>query len=129
MYQAQAILIPLAGMLVGTFFPVVIVWLILRYRTQRNQLIYDTAVKLADKGQPVPPELFSNLNTRGSDLRRGLVLAMFGVALSIALYEVGAPWTFGLIPLFIGIGFLLVHKLEKNDTGATSTGAGSNLSS
>jgi len=124
MYQAQAILIPLAGMLVGTLFPVVIVWLILRYRTQRNQLIYDTAVKLADKGQPVPPELFAHLNTPGSDLRRGVVLAMFGIALSITLYEVGAPWTFGLIPLFMGIGFLLVRKIENKQAGATSSGNG-----
>ena len=119
MTQAYALLIPFTGILVGTLFPVIIVWLILRYRTQRNQLLYDTAVKLADKGQPVPPELFSNLNAPGSDLRRGVVLAMFGLALAITLYEVGAPWTFGLIPLFIGFGFLLVHKLENSKSGAT----------
>lgn len=124
MYEAQTILIPLAGMLVGTLFPVAIVWLILRYRTRRNQLIYDTALKLAEKGQPVPPELFANLNAPGSDLRRGVVLAMFGLALSITLYEVGAPWTFGLIPLFMGIGFLLVRKIESKETGAPSSGAG-----
>jgi hypothetical protein len=111
------ILIPLTGMLVGTIFPVVVVWLVLRFRAQRNQLVYDTAVKLADKGQPVPPELFANLNPTGSDLRRGLVLAMFGLALSICLYDVGAPWTFGLIPLLMGVGFLIVWQLEKRGTG------------
>lgn len=62
------LLIPLSGILFGTLMPVTIVWLVLRYRTSRNQLVYDTAVKLAEKGQPVPAELFTNLNPTGSDL-------------------------------------------------------------
>ncbi len=115
MQQTVALLIPLAGIFFGTLFPVVIVWLILRSRAERNRLVYDTAVKLADKGQPVPPELFANLNQTGSDLRRGVVLIMFGAALSITLAEVGAPWTFGLIPLFMGIGYLIVWQFEKRE--------------
>jgi hypothetical protein len=86
---------------------------VLRFRTQRNQLVYDTAVKLADKGQPVPAELFANLNPPGSDLRRGAICIAIGAGLSACLYEVGAPWTFGLIPLFMGVGFLIVWQLEK----------------
>jgi hypothetical protein len=112
MYQTVAVLIPLAGILFGSLFPIAIVWLVLRFRAQRNQLVYDTAVKLADKGQSVPPQLFENLNPPGSDLRRGVVLVMFGLALCIGLYEVGAPWTFGLIPLFMGVGFLIVWQIE-----------------
>ena len=122
MSELEGIIIPLAGMFVGTFIPVMIVWLILRYRGQRNQLIYDSAVKLAEKGQPVPPELFANLNQPGSDLRRGVELAMLGIAISFGLCEVGAPWTFGLIPLFMGIGFLIVWKIERHEAGNISTG-------
>ena len=114
MHESVALLIPIAGIFFGTLFPVVIVWLILRSRAERNRLVYETAVKLADKGQPVPPELFANLNQPTSDLRRGVVLVMFGAALSICLYEVGAPWTFGLIPLFMGAGYLIVWQYEQH---------------
>lgn len=115
------LLIPLSGILFGTLMPVTIVWLVLRYRTSRNQLVYDTAVKLAEKGQPVPAELFTNLNPTGSDLRRGFVLIMLGVALCICLYELGVPWTFGLIPLLMGVGFLIVWRLESRDVSTTKT--------
>ena len=115
------LLIPLSGILFGTLMPVTIVWLVLRYRTSRNQLVYDTAVKLAEKGQPVPAELFTNLNPTGSDLRRGFVLIMLGVAMCICLYELGVPWTFGLIPLLMGVGFLIVWRLESRDVSTTKT--------
>jgi len=113
MFDSLKLLVPISGIFFGTLMPVAIVWLFLRFRAERNQLIYDTAVKLADKGQPVPPELFANINHRLSDLRRGTVLMMFGLALSIALYEVGAPWTFGLVPTFMGIGYLIVWQIER----------------
>lgn len=113
MFDSLKLLIPLSGIFFGALMPIVIVWLFLRFRAERNQLVYDTAVKLADKGQPVPPELFANINQPISDLRRGIVLVMFGLALCIALYEFDAPWTFGLVPTFMGIGYLIVWQIER----------------
>jgi hypothetical protein len=107
-------------MLFGTVMPVVIVWLVLRYRALRNQLVYDTAVKLAEKGQPVPVELFVSANAKGSDLRRGFVLIMLGVAICICLYQLGVPWTFGLIPLLMGVGFLIAWRLEPREGAKTA---------
>ena len=118
--ESTMLLIPLFGILFGTLLPVLIVWLALRYKASRNQLVYDTAVKLAEKGQPVPAELFANLNPPGSDLRRGFVLVMLGVAICICLYELGVPWTFGLIPLLMGVGFLIVWRLESRDAAKTT---------
>jgi hypothetical protein len=118
--ESIKLLIPLSGILFGTLMPVTIVWLVLRYRTSRNQMVYETAVKLAEKGQPVPAELFANLNPTGSDLRRGFVLIMLGVAICICLYELGVPWTFGLIPLLMGVGFLIVWRLESRDAAKTT---------
>jgi hypothetical protein len=116
MFQTVAVLVPIVAIIFGALAPILIVWLILRARGERNRLVYETAVKLADKGQPVPPELFQNLNQRGSDLRRGLVLMLFGISLCIALYEVGTFWTFGLIPAFMGIGYLIVWQVERSQT-------------
>jgi hypothetical protein len=114
MFDFVKLLIPLSGILFSAVIPVVIVWLFLRARTERNRLAYETAVMLADRGQPVPPELFVNVNQRTSDLRRGIVLLMFGAALTIALYELGTFWTFGLIPIFMGIGYLIVWQIERS---------------
>lgn len=118
--EKTVLLIPLFGILFGTLMPVLIVWLALRYKTSRNQLVYETAVKLAEKGQPIPAELFTNLNPTGSDLRRGVVLIMLGVAICICLYELGVPWTFGLIPLLMGVGFLIVWRLESREAASTT---------
>ena len=114
--ENTVLLVPLFGILFGTLMPVMIIWLVLRYRTSRNQLVYDTAVKLAEKGQPVPAELFTNSNPT-LDLRRGFVLIMLGLAICICLYEIGVPWTFGLIPLLMGVGFLIVWQLETRNAG------------
>lgn len=121
MYQSVELLVPLFGIVFGTLMPILIVWLILRFRGERDRLIYDTAVKLAEKGQPVPPELFSNINQPSSDLRRGLVLALVGMAISISLYEVGVPWTFGLIPAFAGLGYLVVWWIERSQQAKSAS--------
>jgi hypothetical protein len=110
------LLIPLSAIFFGILAPVLIVWLYLRFRTERNKLIYETAVRLADKGQSVPPELFANISKPISDLRRGIVLVMFGIGLTIGLYEVGTFWTFGLIPMFMGIGYLIVWQIERSQS-------------
>ena len=107
-----ALLIPLAGIIFGIAMIIAIFWLIVQHRDKRNQLVYDTAVKLAERGLPVPPELFVAHSKPNADLRRGIVLLLLGIALCISLYEVGAPWTFGFIPAFMGIGYLIIWFIE-----------------
>jgi Domain of unknown function (DUF6249) len=51
-----------------------------------------------------------------SDLRRGVVLLMVGLGLMIFFGAVndweGGVWSLGVIPFVIGLGYLLVWKLE-----------------
>jgi hypothetical protein len=75
---------------------------------------------MLEKGQPVPAELLVPA-TRGirrrSDARRGVVWTMVGLGLMIWLAAVndweGGAWSFGLIPFLIGLGYLIVWKLEN----------------
>ena len=75
---------------------------------------------MLEKGQPVPAELLVPA-TRGlrrrSDVRRGVVWTMVGFGLMIWLAAVndweGGAWSFGLIPFLIGLGYLIVWKLEN----------------
>ena len=75
---------------------------------------------MVEKGQPVPAELLAP-EARGvrrrSDVRRGVVWTMVGLGLMIWLAAVndweGGAWSFGLIPFLIGLGYLIVWKLEN----------------
>ena len=110
------------AIVLGVLMPVSLVGIILWYKARRNQLLHETALKLAEKGQPVPPELFADQREPYSNLRRGVVLVMLGLGICLALYLVGMRfWAFGIIPMFMGVGYLIVWKLESGDRDAVSS--------
>lgn len=113
-----------AGMAIvmGVLMPVLLIGVILWYKSRRNQLLHETALKLVEKGQPVPPALFVDQREPHSNLRRGIVLVMAGLGISLSLYLFGLKsWTFGIIPLFVGVGYLIVWKLESTGQNATAS--------
>jgi Domain of unknown function (DUF6249) len=96
----------------GIGSPIIMLGLILYYKLRRNDRVHETALQLAEKGHPVPPEIFGSARKSDSDLRWGVVLTLLGIALTLAFSQVGAPWAFGLIPTFMGVGYLIVWKIE-----------------
>jgi len=99
-------LIAIVATVAGMGVPVAIVAMVLWYKSRNTRLMHETAIRLAEKGQPVPPELFLSREEPYSDLRRGVVLTAVGIALCIALNQLGVAWT-------IGLGYMLVWKLES----------------
>jgi hypothetical protein len=99
--------------------PVLIVALIMYFGFSRNRAMHRTIRMLAEKGQPIPPTLLAPPTPavrQRSDLRRGIVLVMVGFGLMVCFgawndWEGGA-WAIGVIPFVIGLGYLLVWKLE-----------------
>jgi hypothetical protein len=75
--------------------------------------MYDMALRLAEKDQPVPPAICSLGQSPYSALRRGLVLVALALALSIARSQIGAAWPLELILIFMGIGYLIAWVLDK----------------
>ena len=81
---------------------------------------YKETLALAEKGL-TKPESKSNKNL----LRWGIVIAALGFALSLGLYPIGfsagenyplhlGPWMLGgFVPLFLGIGLVLLHYLTE----------------
>lgn len=110
-------LVAISGVLFGVGGPLVLVGMILWYKAKRTRMIHETALKMAERGQPVPPELFAGADDAAMDLRRGMVLVGLGLALSAFMFEIGKPWSIGLIPLFMGLGFLVVWKMESGKAG------------
>lgn len=86
-----------------------------RHATTRHRL--ELARKMVEKGIEPPPELVGAHN--GSDLRRGLVLVFTGVGLLLAsaLGGSGELSPAGLIPGFIGIGYLVSHRFAVRGGG------------
>lgn len=92
---------------------VAVVALILNYK--RSQNLHKLVYKSIETGVPVPVELLRNsANRKASDLKRGIILICVGLGIIISLLIEGHTWSVGLIPLFVGIGFLIVSQLDKS---------------
>jgi hypothetical protein len=116
------IAIPIVAIVFLSIFgaPVLIVMVIGIIALVGTRMRQRTIRMMVEKGQPVPAELLAPA-TRGlrrrSDVRRGVVWTMVGFGMMIWLAAVndweGGAWSFGLIPFLIGLGYLIVWKLEN----------------
>ena len=114
--------IPLVGIVFLSILgaPVLIVIMIAVFALLVSRSRHRTIRLLVEKGQPVPAELLAPATRTGrqrSDVRRGVVWTMVGVGLIVWLGAVndweGGAWSFGLIPFLIGLGYLIIWKLEN----------------
>ncbi|HWY39381.1 MAG TPA: DUF6249 domain-containing protein [Chthoniobacterales bacterium] len=113
--------IPIVAITMLTIFgaPVLIVAFIMYFGFSKSRMQHRTIRMLAEKGQPIPPALLAPpapAVRQRSDLRRGIVLVMVGIGLMICFgawndWEGGA-WAIGVIPFVIGLGYLMVWKLD-----------------
>ncbi|HLW35928.1 MAG TPA: DUF6249 domain-containing protein [Chthoniobacterales bacterium] len=116
-----AFVVPIVAITMLTIFgaPVLIVAFIMYFGFSKSRMQHRTVRMLAEKGQPIPPALLAPPTPavrQRHDMRRGIVLVMVGVGMMITFgawssWEGGA-WALGVIPFVIGLGYLLVWKLE-----------------
>ena len=112
--------IPIVGIIFTTLFgaPVMVVAAIMFFSYLKSRSLHRTVRTMVEKGQEVPAALFAppQVIRARSDLRRGVVLLMVGFGLMIFFGAVndweGGSWSLGVIPFVIGLGYLLVWKLE-----------------
>ena len=112
----MGLLIGLVAVILIFGTPIIIVLASLRARTSRQKLINDVVLRLAEKGQPIPPELFlENKQERNRGQRGGIIWAAVGVGLIIfgAFNRDSDLMGIGFIPLMIGLGFFLANRLER----------------
>jgi hypothetical protein len=109
-------------------FPVVMftfigvcVWLGVSGRQKRSRMLHDTLRLMIEKGQPIPPELLQPIDRQRrprSDLRTGLVLVSIGIGVGVMLLLIHHDeWPGALIPLLMGVAFLITWKIEANKNG------------
>jgi hypothetical protein len=119
--EIPAMVVPLVGVIFLTIFgaPVLIVAVIMYFGFSKNRMMHKTVRMMVEKGQEVPAALLAPpppAVRQRSDMRRGVVLVMIGLGLVIFLGAVNdwenGSWAIGIIPFLIGLGYLLVWKLE-----------------
>ena len=80
----------------------------------RQQII----TKLIEKDRDIPNELLAKSpKTKRSDLHKGIVLIAIGLSLCIVIFILRIHsnfWTIGLIPMFLGIAYLISFKLDHS---------------
>ncbi len=114
------IAIPIIAIIFSTLFgaPVLVVAAIMFFSYLKSRSLHRTVRSMVEKGQEVPAALFAPppIVRQRSDLRRGVVLVMVGFGLMIFFGAMndwdGGAWSLGVIPFVIGLGYLLVWKLE-----------------
>lgn len=125
------IAVPIVLIVFLTIFglPVAIVGLILYFSFSRSRALHKTVRMMVEKGQPVPEALLNPppVVRQRSDLRRGVILCVIGAGLMVFFGAVndweGGVWSLGFIPFIIGLGYLLVWRLDtrKEETSPAST--------
>jgi hypothetical protein len=135
--EILALLIPSVALMipvVALMIPIVAVVGGLVRASRRDKLLHETIRLLAEKGHPIPPDLLEKCNPtldrifgfaekgltvnvqRRSPLQRGIPLVAVGCGLATMLWVMNPEswfWSIGMIPLFLGLGYLLVWKLES----------------
>jgi len=93
--------------------PVLIVGLMVFGRYRRAQLLHQTLRVMVEKGSAIPPELLVPPKPPADDFRRGVLLISFGVGLIglLAILAGKGAWSVGLVPLMLGMGYMVVAKL------------------
>jgi hypothetical protein len=119
--EVIAVMVPIVAIVMG--IGIGMLSLVLDYRKKRDMFALHHKERLAaiEKGMevpPLPPEFFLSghrkySRTPSDQLRRGLILLLVGVAVSVALYGThNRSYLWGLVPAAIGIAQLLSYFIE-----------------
>jgi hypothetical protein len=113
------------GWLVPTVFfgcIIAVVAIAMKFRSKSHAETHKTLQLMIEKGVPVSPELFYTQQNRRpkSNLQRGVILTMVGaaivIALAVAAKDEPNAWAYGLIPMFLGLGYLIVAFVESKQS-------------
>ena len=107
-------MIPIVGIIASFSGMALIIFLVLFYNHKKRQTQSREILAAIEKGieVPFPPPVKKNYRNQG------LIWTAVGIALFVGIWfssnEIaGAIW--GLLPLLVGVAFLLIHYLERKE--------------
>lgn len=102
--------------------PLAIIIFTLRFLRQQTEARYRTLLQLAEKGVDLPLDVLAEHRRPQDDRRRAIVLLSGGLGLILCLLalpvqtehgqSIGEVWGIGLLPVMMGLGYLLNWWLE-----------------
>jgi len=95
----------------------VLLFLLFGYFNKKKR--YILYAKFIENGKDIPMELLDPKKEKTSNLKKGMLWLFFGLGFVLTLMIPSFHhklWTIGFIPIFVGIGYLLVHWLENKPT-------------
>jgi hypothetical protein len=130
--------------------PLLLVLALIWYKMRKNRMLNETMLKLAEKGVVPPADAMDAIagtpqrpaaanagtalyerarevrrSTAWSDLRKGIVMGGIGAALTLsAIINDGEANGFGLVLLFVGIGYAVLWWFEDRQAGAAKSAGG-----
>ena len=104
-------------------FVTLIIYLTSMSKKEEAKRRYDLYTKSLEMGQSVPDHFFDEPKKTNpvSDLKKGILWLVVGIAIliSFVVMQHTKGLIVGIVPTFVGIGYLLVHYLEKPKTNTT----------
>lgn len=100
-------------------FVIIIIYLNVRQKNTESKRKYELYMKSLEMGQTIPEHFFDEPKSanKTSNLKKGIILLMVGISFGLfAFIKKDTDLIIllaAIIPTFVGIGYLLVHKLEK----------------
>ena len=109
-------------------FVILIEWQKSKERKKRYELLADLYSKAIEKGQPLPTNVYSNLDSKKNKLSEGIICISIGIGLSLFLFlmsnslaatDINASnamksvASVGIIPFLVGIAIIITHFIEK----------------
>lgn len=98
-------------------FVLLLMWILGRERSKESVRKHDLYMKSLEMGQTLPENFFEKPQQKSasSNLKNGILWLAVGLALVIyfVIIHNNVALVFGIIPTFVGIGYLLVHFLDK----------------
>ncbi|SMF82757.1 DUF6249 domain-containing protein [Pseudobacteriovorax antillogorgiicola] len=124
-FLPQDVMIPMV-----VFFSIVaIVFISLFIPYRRTRDLQETLRAMVKENREIPESLLLSLHqqklpTAQADLRKGILLSAVGLGASIIVFMVNpnasndGSWTGGFLPLFIGLGYLILWFLHRRNKHA-----------
>ncbi len=96
---------------------IMVVCAVLFARFRREKQLHETLRQMIDRGVDIPPALLVPPQVKPNDRRRGVILIALGAGITIFLFVVDGSkdgaWGLGLVPTFLGGGYLLASYLQQ----------------
>ena len=126
------LLIPISAIIGCIFLPIIMVILIVWFKSKEKSKRYEVQAELyakaLEKGQPIPADWFVEPQKKRYALNTGIICIAVGISLFLFFLMVSAFagqmdanaagvfkafTSVGIIPFLIGVAFLIIHFIEK----------------